>query len=244
MSKIFKVTTLLSAILILSPTFANYRMTIPLESNIGGRLPNGSINFNQKDNENNQDNSVSNNCVYDNTHYVEVMNQDNYHRRAKAGDATFVVNANVISIYSPSNNEFPKPGLSYGKEMETYPEASYFEICGDNLESYPPIGNPDGPEPVDENSGPDWTPECILNTTSDYAAINTTNGTRMFNSVTFGLTNFASPKWYYVPDNYDPENPSSYIYFDQQESEGGSRVTGPNPDYTYAPLCRVRKMLL
>lgn len=156
--KTLKLTTLLIAMIGILPTFAAYRIAIPLETTQGGSLPNGSI------------------------------------------------------------------------------------IIGDG----PPPG-PTNP-PVDDHTGPDWTPECILNTSSDYAAINTSNGTREFHSTTFGLINFSSPRWYYVPDNYEPDaspvSTSSYIYFDNSEQTGDPRVSGPNPNYTYSKICRVKKMEL
>lgn len=246
MSKILKITPLLAAMLILTPTFAEYRVNVPLETTQGGRLPDGSISFGDTDNSGNNGETPSANCMYDNNNFIILMTQAQPDRSYQAGDMMFVADSTVISYFSPSNNKFPKPGLSVGKEMETYEDEKYFEICGDNLSNYPPMGGVDQEEepPVDDHTGPDWTPECILNTSSDYSAIETSTDKYFFNSTSFGLNNYNSPHWYYVPENYDPNNPSSYIYFDKSVQTGEPRVSGPNPNYSYAQICRVRKMEL
>lgn len=242
-SKILKITPLLAAMLILPPAFAEYRVNLPLETTQGGRLPDGSISFGNQDNSGNNGQTPSANCIYDNNNYIVLMTQAQPDRNYQAGDMMFVANSTVISYFSPSNNKFPKPGLSVGKEMETYEDEKYFEICGDNLSSYPSMGGVDQEEepPVDDHTGPDWTPECILNTNSDYSARDEANNQYIMNSVQFGIS-ITSRTWYHVPNNYDPNVAGSYIYFDN--GDAAERESGPNPNYTYAGICRVKKMEL
>lgn len=174
----------------------------------------------------------------------------------QSGDKVFVYNGKLIGFYSPSNGRNTPNGLSAGKQQSVEEVTTNFELCGDNLENYPvvppvvtgpPIENPELPTedpelPTEDPS--DRTPECILNTSSDYAAIETSTGKYFFNSTSFGLNNYNSLRWYYVPEDYDPNNPSSYIYFDKSEQTGEPRVSGPNPNYSYSQICRVRKMEL
>lgn len=250
--KTLKLTTLLIAMVGILPTLAAYRIAIPLETTQGGALPNGSIIIGDGTNTGNQPTPPSTNCLYDSGTFVQMLKASN--GTFESGDRVYIYNNNLIGYYSPSNGLTPPNGLSAGEQKSNDTVTVDFELCGDNLSNYPalpPVGGPPpGPidPPVDDHTGPDWTPECILNTTTDYAAINTSNGTREFHSTTFGLTNFASPRWYYVPDNYDPDaspvSTSSYIYFDNSEQTGDSRVSGPNPNYTYSKICRVKKMEL
>lgn len=252
MSKLLKITTMLMITSFSQLTFAAYQVALPLEMDAGGGLPNGSVSFGKDNNTDNEGNEPSSNCIYNNENRVIVVSQNMPDDNFAAGDMIFVAEQTVISYYSPSNNKSPKPGLSKGKQMESDSMATYFEICANDLSIYPPMGGVDSDDspnpPVDDHTGPDWTPECILNTGSDYAAINTSNGTREFHSTTFGLISFASPRWYYVPDNYDPDaspvTTSSYIYFDKSEKTGDPRVSGPNPNYTYSEICRVKNMEL
>ena len=245
-TKTLKLTTLLIAMAGILPSLAAYRIAIPLETTQGGYLPNGSIvigNVNQPT----QPTPPSTNCVYNSETYVQMLKISN--PTFEAGDRVFIYNNNLIGYDSPSNGLTPPNGLTAGTQQADLIETTDFELCGDNLESYPalpPIGGggpPPGPidPPVDDQTGPDWTPECILNTTTDYAAINTLNNSREFHSTTFGLNHVAVPNWNYVPADYDPNNPSSYIYFDKSEQTGDPRVSGPNPDFTYSEICRVRK---
>lgn len=250
MSRILKITPLLAAMLILSPTFAQYRMNMPLENTQGGNLPNGSISFGDKNNSGNEGETPSTNCSYsqESGSLVTFFKQDL--GPFKAGDRGYIYQGNIIGYYSPSNGYPSVPtGISVGDLKFGDTMTDNYEICVDNANNYPVLPNiAGGPPPIDpENpdtgtSGPDWTPECILNTSSDYAAIETSTGKYFFNSTSFGLNNYNSPRWYYVPANYDPNNPSSYIYFDKSEQTGEPRVSGPNPNYTYAQICRVRKM--
>ena len=247
MSKLLKITTMLMITSLSQFTLAGYQVALPLETDDGGGLPNGSVSFGDKDNTGTDEGEIpSTNCIFNDENRVVKLNVQDPDRLFEIGDLMFLANEMVISYSSPSNNESPKPGLSKGKEMETTPHATLYEICADDLSIYPIMGPVDEDErpPVDDHTGPDWTPECILNTSSDYAAINTTNDTREFHSTTFGLTNYTPSRWFYVPDNYEFDNPSSYIYFDKSEQTGDPRVTGPNPNYSYSEICRVRKMVL
>jgi hypothetical protein len=246
MSKLLKITTMLMITSFSQFTFAAYQVALPLEMDAGGGLPDGSISFGDKGNTDNGENP-SNNCIYDDNNLVVVYEQPD--REFQIGDMMFIFNQSVISYYSPSNNKFIKPGLSKGKQMESYPEGKLFEICGDNLSSYPmmPPVDMDERPPEDDHTGPDWTPECILNTSTDYAATNIIDGTQEFHSNTFGLNHLKLDNWYYVPDDYDPDrsptNTSSYIYFDNY-SEGDERISGPNPNFEYSEICRVKNMEL
>lgn len=60
-------------------------------------------------------------------------------------------------------------------------------------------------------------------------------------SAAFGVS-ATSNNWYYVPADYDPDREGSYIYLDN--GDAAERVEGSNTDYTYAGICRVRKILL
>jgi hypothetical protein len=247
MYKILKITPLLATMLILTPTFAEYQVNMPLETNQGGRLPNGSISFGDKNNSENEQTPPSTNCIYNSGTFVQMLNSAN--ETFQAGDKVFIYNNILIGFYSPSNGRNTPNGLSSGKQQSTEGDTTNFELCGDNLENYPAVppvvtGPPnENPEfPTEDPS--DRIPECILNTSSDYAAIETSTGKYFFNSTSFGLNNYNSPRWYYVPENYDPNNPSSYIYFDKSVQTGEPRVSGPNPNYSYAQICRVRKMEL
>lgn len=247
MSKLLKITTMLMITSLSQLTLAGYQVALPLEMEAGGGLPNGSISFGDKDNTGNGG-ETPDNCRYDNEHRVIQVNEYVEERPFEIGDLIFIYSDTVIGYYSPSNNKSPKPGLSKGKEMESNQYVKIFEICGDNLNDlskYPPVGDVDEDErpPIDDHTGPDWTPECILNTSTDYAAINILDGTREFHSTTFGLNHLKPDNWYYVPDGYDPDSSpttiSSYIYFDKFR-EDDTRISGPNPNLEYSELCRVK----
>jgi hypothetical protein len=252
MSKLLKITTMLMITSLSQFTLAGYQIALPLEMDAGGGLPNGSVSFGDKDNTGPEGEIPSTNCIFNSENRVIQVNEYIPDRAYQIGDLIFVGNEMVIGYYSPSNNKVPKPGLSKGKQISTNQYEKYFEICADDLSIYPILGDVDEVEddrpPIDDHTGPDWTPECILNTSSDYAAINKSNSSREFHSTTFGLINFASPRWYYVPADHDPDaspvTTSSYIYFDKSEQTGDPRVTGPNPNYTYSEICRVKKMEL
>jgi hypothetical protein len=247
MSKLLKITTMLMITSFSQLTFAAYQVAVPLEMDAGGGLPNGSVSFGKGDNTENEGEAPSTNCIYDNQNYVVLYGVAD--GPYQIGDMIFIAGESVISYYSPSNNKFIKPGLSKGKQMQSYPQGSVFEICANDLSIYPIMGDVDEDDrpPIDDHTGPDWTPECILNTSTDYAARNTIDGTREFHSTTFGLNHFKPTTWYYVPADYDPESSpvttSSYIYFDNFR-EDDERISGPNPNFGYSEICRVKKMEL
>lgn len=242
-SKKLKLTTLLIAMACVLPSLASYKMTIPLEITQGGALADNTIVFGStpKTDTNNGE-TPSNNCIYNSGSFVQELKSpvENY----QAGDRAYIYNNTPLGFYSPSNGMTPPSGVSMGKKqtLSFDAPANDYEICFDST-WVPPIGNPDdpiGPNP-NEHSGPDWTPECILNTSTDYAAISSTTGKREFHSVQFGLNHLVPSSWNYVPPDYNPNNPTSYIYFDQSEQSGDPRVSGPNTDFSYAQICRVRK---
>lgn len=241
-SKTLKLTTLLIAMVGILPTLASYTMSIPLETTKGGALPNGSINFGDKDSDGNGE-SPANNCLYDNKNYIILVTEAQPDRHYEVGDMIFVAGERTISYYSPSNSKFPKPGLSRGKEMESYSDETYFEICGDNLENYPIMGGVDSdynPElPDDDQTGPDWTPECLpLDTINNYAAYDKVAREYEYHSTTYGLDHVRAD-WTYKPADYDPNRPGSYQYL----PEASDTVSGPNPNYEYNAICRVNKRL-
>lgn len=244
-SKKLKLTTLLIAMACVLPSLASYKMTIPLERTQGGALPDGSINMGNSNGSGNQPTPPSTNCLYDSGTFVKMLKVSN--GTFGSGDRIYIYNNNLIGYYSPSNGLTPPNGLSAGEQKSNDMDTVDFELCGDNLSNYPalpPVGGPPtGPidPPDDGHSGPDWTPECILNTSTDYAAISSTTGQREFHSVQFGLNHLVPSSWNYVPPDYNPNNPTSYVYFDQSEQTGDPRVSGPNADFSYAQICRVRK---
>lgn len=167
MFKILKITPLLAAMLILTPTFGEYRVNMPLENTQGGLLPNGSISFGDKNNSGNEQTPPSTNCIYNGGTFVQMLNSAN--ETFQAGDKVFVYNGKLIGFYSPSNGRNTPNGLSAGKQQITEEVTTNFELCGDNLENYPvvppivtgpPIENPELPteDPVDDNES-DTTPE-------------------------------------------------------------------------------------
>lgn len=246
MNRILKLIPLLATMLMLSSSFAEYRVNLPLETTQGGNLPNGSISFG---NTGNEGEPPSTNCIYsqENGSMATFFKQDV--GSFKAGDKGYIYQGKIIGYYSPSNGYPSVPaGISAGVFKIGNPISDNYEICVTNPNSYPALPNiGDAPPPIDpENpdnnqSGPDWTPECILNTSTDYAAISNTTGKREFHSIQFGLNHLVPSSWNYVPPDYDRNNPTSYVYFDQSEQTGDSRVSGPNPDFSYSQICRVRK---
>ena len=249
MFTILKITPLLAAMLILTPTFGEYRVNMPLENTQGGLLPNGSISFGDKNNSGNEQTPPSTNCIYNGGTFVQMLNSAN--ETFQAGDKVFVYNGKLIGFYSPSNGRNTPNGLSAGKQQSTEEVTTNFELCGDNLENYPvvppivtgpPIENPELPteDPVDDNES-DTTPECIFDINTDYSARDEITGKYIMYSAAFGVS-ATSNNWYYVPADYDPDREGSYIYLDN--GDAAERVEGSNPDYTYAGICRVRKILL
>lgn len=239
MSKKIKLTSLLISTMVILPTFGSYRVTIPLEIKQGGALQNNTISFGTDKNTNSGE-TPSTNCIYNSGSLVQVLRSpvEIY----QAGDRAYIYNNNLLGFYSPSNGMTPPSGLSMGKKQTLSFEAPAddYEICFDS--NWPkPNENTDEPIGPSGPSGPDWTPECILNTSTDYAAINTTNGAREFHSQTFGLNHLTVPHWIYTPADYDPNRAGSYKYYDNSEQTGDERVSGPNPDFSYSEICRVRK---
>lgn len=236
MSNTLKITALLIAMLGILPTSASFRVTIPLEVEKGGHLSNNTINFGAiKDTNGSEPQTI--NCVYNSSNLVQELNSPigNY----QAGDIVYVYNSRVLGFDSPSNGMTHPNGVSKGKKQTTDFEngTTDYEICF-NSSWVPPTENPN--QPIDPDNS-DWTPECILNTSTDYAAINTTNGKREFHSTTFGLNHLTASGWIYTPEDYDPNRAGSYKYYDNSEQTGDERVSGPNPDFSYSEICRVRK---
>lgn len=150
MFKILKITPLLAAMLILTPTFGEYRVNIPLENTQGGLLPNGSISFGDKDSTGNEGETPSSNCSYsDEGTMVTFFKQDT--GPFKAGDKGFVYQGNIIGYYSPSNGYPSVPaGLSAGKLQDRDSTVDNYEICVDDPNSYPSLPNIGGGPPPND----------------------------------------------------------------------------------------------
>jgi len=255
MSKIIKRTALIAAAITLVPVMAGYRVSLPLENAQGGSLPNGSIIIGQgngnSSNENNDTDTTGKTCTYIPegsmvTEFKQAMGA------LKAGDKGYVYNGNIIGFYSPSNGySGPPSGVASGSLKESNPEMNNYEICVDENKSYPTVPMPmpeddnDFPPYVppeqEDHTGPDWTPECIFNINSDYSAYDKVNRQYVMQSSQFGIS-IISRTWYHVPADYNPDRAGSYIYLDNSYKTG--KFSGPNPDYEYAGICRVRKMEL
>lgn len=242
-TKTLKLTTLLIAMAGILPSLAAYRIAIPLETTQGGALPNGSIvigNVNQPT----QPTPPSTNCVYNSESYVQMLKISN--PTFEAGDRVFIYNNNLIGYDSPSNGLTPPNGLTAGTQQAELIETTDFELCGDNLESYPalpPIGGggpPPGPiDPPVEPEDPDLIPECLpLDTTNNYAAYDRIADKYEYNSTTYGIDH-VRVNWVYKPADYDPNRPGSYQYL----PEVNDAVSGPNPNYDYNAICRVKNRL-
>lgn len=236
MSKKIKLTSLLITTMVILPTFGSYRVTIPLEIKQGGALQNNTIIFGTDKNTNDGE-TPSTNCIYNSQNKVQILTSQI--GQYQIGDTGYIFNNRMIVIASPSNGTTAPDGLSMGKKQGANKDvpADDYEICFDS--NWPdPTESPN--QPIDPDNS-DWTPECILNTSTDYAAINTINGTREFHSQTFGLNHLTVPHWIYTPADYDPNRADSYKYYDNSEQTGDERVSGPNPDFSYSEICRVRK---
>lgn len=255
MSNLIKPIALFAAIITALPVFAGYRISVPLENLQGGSLPTGSIvigNNNPSTPSDNNDTSGKT-CTYDpvNGSMVTLFKQPM--GPLKVGDRGYLYNGNIIGFYSPSNGHSgPPSGLAYGAKKESNSSMENFEICVDESKTYPTVPMPSGggddddeppytPPEQEDQTGPDWTPECIFNINSDYSAYDRVNRQYVMQSSQFGIS-VISRTWYHVPADYDPEREGSYIYLDNSDDTGV--VSGPNPDYDYAGICRVRKMLL
>lgn len=123
-------------------SFATYVAKIPLEVSQGGRLPDNSIVIGDKTSENPSSESNSN-CEY------------NYDARTfvgvSEGEAYYFYNSNLIG-YSTEDDVNVPSGLSMGKKMATDSYGDLYEICGNNLSSYPSIAPPAFPGvPTDPN---------------------------------------------------------------------------------------------
>jgi hypothetical protein len=183
----------------------------------------------------------SNNCIYDDKNYVIRIDEAQPDRFYSKGDLIFVADERVISYYSPANNKTPKPGLSKGQKIETYGDESYFEICANDLSIYPITGGVDQEEmpPEEDTHGPDYTPECLpLDTTNNYVAYDRVADQYEYNSTTYGIDH-VRVNWVYKPADYDEDRPGSYQYLPEESDT----VSGPNPNYDYNAICRVKKRL-
>lgn len=254
MKKTIKLTTLLVAMASISPSFAAFSVLIPLELTNGGSLPTGSIVIGSGNGGASNDNSSSN-CLYNGdsanmvTYFKESMGA------LKAGDRGYVYQGNIIGFYSPSNGySGPPAGVSVGSLQESSLSMDNYEICVDDSKTYPTLPMPSGggyeddeeeppytPPEQEDQTGPDWTPECILNVNSDYSAYDNVTHKYIMQSATFGIS-IVSNTWYHVPSDYDPDRAGSYIYLHNANNQPS--VSGSNPDYSYAEICRVKKMLL
>ena len=243
MSKKLKLTTLLIAMACVLPSLASYKMTIPLETTQGGALPDGSINMGNGNGSGNQPTPPSTNCLYDSGTFVKMLNISN--GTFGSGDRIYIYNNNLIGYYSPSNGLTPPNGLSAGKQKYNVMDTVDFELCGDNLSNYPALPPVEGPppqppidKPVDPED-PDLIPECLpLDTINNYAAYDRVAGKYEYNSTTYGIDH-VRVNWVYKPADYDPNRPGSYQYL----REVNDTVSGPNPNYDYNAICRVRHRL-
>jgi hypothetical protein len=254
MKKRIKLTALLVAIASVSPSFAEFSVLIPLELTNGGSLPTGSIVIGSGSGSESNDNQ-SGNCQYNGetgymvTYFKQPMGA------LKAGDKGYVYQGRIIGFYSPSNGHSgPPSGVTEGALKESNPQMDNYEICVDDSKIYPTVPMPSGggyeddeeeppynPPEQEDQSGPDWTPECIFNINSDYSAYDTVNGKYVMQSSTFGIS-VISNTWYHVPSDYDPDREGSYVYL--HNANRIPSVSGPNPNYEYTEICRVRKILL
>lgn len=243
-TKKLKLTTLLIAMVGILPTFASYRIAIPLETTQGGALPNGSIVIGDGTNPDTSQ-PPSSNCIYDGGTFVVTLTgpEDKF----KVGDKFYWYNGTVIAWDSPTNGYNAPAGLSMGAFKMHDPESTnvdMHELCADDPSSYPPFVFPDDPGPPDvpdepEPIDPDYTPECLpLDTTNNYAAYDKVAREYEYHSVTYGL-NHVRANWTYKPADYDPNRPGSYQYLPEQNDT----VSGPNPNYEYNAICRVNKRL-
>lgn len=109
MSKLLKITTLMMIITSFSQlTFAAYKVSVPLEMDAGGGLPNGSVSFGDKDNTGTDEGETpSTNCIFNDENRVVRLNVQDPDRLFEIGDLMFLANEMVISYSSPSNNKSP-----------------------------------------------------------------------------------------------------------------------------------------
>lgn len=137
MSKPLKITTLLTALLGILPTLAEYRIHVPIENGQGGPLPNESITFSNSTNPENEQTSPSTNCMFNRGNSIQIFNIP--YGPFQAGDKIFTSDYRLVGYYSPSNGRAIPNGLSAGKKQVIRQEFDVFEICADNLEDYPSV---------------------------------------------------------------------------------------------------------
>lgn len=140
MYKILKNTVLLTAILVLMPAFASYRMNVPLEITQGSGLPNGSILFGDNTISPENGEETKNNCIFEDGTFVVYLDKDE--DEYKAGDQFYWYKSQVIAWYSPSNGYTLPEGLSLGTIQKSHPENPddiLYSLCADHPESYPPM---------------------------------------------------------------------------------------------------------
>lgn len=219
-NSIVKPLVLLMSIMAANTVFAGYEIKIPLEVATGGSLPNGSINLGGN---NGTPTAPSSNCEYGPGTYMselKVSQSGNI-----AGDYAALYNGQLLGINSPSNNQYMTAGLSKGKLMDSSQNTNNYELCGDNLASYPAIIPP--PPPVDpDRPKPIEPPTCIYSQDSDTIVYNRFKQTYTYKSSTFNvfLTNYG--KHYYL-------NPADNFYY----YEGEEKTT--IEELTYSQICKV-----
>ena len=137
---------ILPSLLFSNFVFAEYMVKVPLESSGGGQLPNHSIIIGSGSGSQTPD-TPSTNCIYTaGSSYVYVMGPDGEESPSGdffvQGDKVFFYNGTIIGYSSPSNGYSKPNGLNTGAQKATsFVGGIITEICADNLDSYPAIGN-------------------------------------------------------------------------------------------------------
>lgn len=145
-------------------SFADYIAKIPLEVNNGGRLPNNSIIIGDVSSPKPTTPELGN-CEYN---YDE--NSGTFVIIEESG-TYYSYNSNLIG-YSTEDGINVPAGLSAGKFMSTDEYGELYEICGDNLGSYPAVPPPGLPSiPSDPQQ------QACLNKRSEADAIAANYGT-------------------------------------------------------------------
>lgn len=137
-------------------SFAAYTAKVPLEVLQGGNLPTGSIVIGDGSSPTDEEPAESN-CEYNRSAgtYVAYFSDPDPFLPYSAGDAVYLYRGEFIGYNITGYFPNLPVGLSMGKKMDTDPElgSDSYEICSNNLSSYPPVDLPDmngGPsEPED-----------------------------------------------------------------------------------------------
>lgn len=151
---------ILPSLLFSNFVFAEYMVKVPLESSGGGQLPNHSIIIGSGSGSQTPD-TPSTNCIYTaGSSYVYVMGPDGEESPSGdffvQGDKVFFYNGTIIGYSSPSNGYSKPNGLNTGAQKATsFVGGIITEICADNFDSYPAIGNSTPPPPPPPPPPPD-----------------------------------------------------------------------------------------